>query len=1161
MTSRGNRFTWATEAISRSAFAPNKIQTIVGTGVTGASGDGGPAIAAKTEPVSTAVGPDGSLYVVEFAPCIRRVTPDGIIHTFAGQCTSTGFSGDGGPATSAQLNMPSDIAFGPDGSLYIADTDNARIRRVYPNGIIQTVAGSGTPPAEFQACWAGFSGDGGPATQATLSAWGVDVAADGSIYIADGCKGRIRRVTPDGIIRTVAGNNNSCPALTAKGYGGPATAAGICTPIAVRVAKDGGFYISEAHGATVDHVGTDGIIRVFAGNGTQALPHTGDGGPATAATLEGPYGLAVASDGSLLIDDGTTIRRVDQAGIITTIAGQPTKNGFAGDNGPATAATLATTNEGVSVAPDGTFYVCDIGAGRVRRISPTLPGSLSSSQYALASSDGKQIQIFDGNGRALSIVDTYTNATLYEFSYDGGGRLATVMDFAGNVTTINRDSGGNPLNIAGAFGEQTTLRLDSNGYLASVTDPAGQQTKFTYDASGLMQTMTDAREGLHQFSFDAQGRLSEDQDPAGGSKSLVPSSVGGGFSVAVTTAFGVQSAYQTAMSSTGIMSRLNTLPNGLQSSMTFAPSATVTTSVPDGTTTIATPTPDPLFGMFAPTYSTTTKTPSGLSFVENISRAATLNSNNHVSQFTEITSVNGNTWTRVFNAGTSTWTTTSPAGRVSTMTVDAAERPTQVSIANVAPVNFVYDSHGRLLTTTQATRVWTQGYDSQGYLASLSDPLNHATSYVNDPVGRPKQTMLADGRLLGTVYDGDNNITQITLPSGEPHGFSFTPVDLLASYEPPSVSSASPSTQYVYDVDRELQTVNRPDGVTLGYGYDSAGRLQTTTIPQGTVTLAYNPSTGHLQSSTAPSGEVIQYAFDGFLKTGETWSGPVAGALALGFDNNFRMTSQTVNGTALGFGYDHGRVAHRSRGAHTDTRPPERTADRHHLGLRDRHLRLRRQRPVRELLRRVQRGHAVLRERHARRGRKDHPEDRDGTGHDPCMGVHFRRRRPPDGRDRGRPVLLALRLRRGRQPHDVHERQRYGEPDVRRAGPAHRVRQRDLRVHARRRAYEQERQRAGDELHVRSAGKLAARGTADGVGDRLRGRWREPAGREEARRDAQRGVPLPGWAQRRGAARWEREPRGAVRVREQAERAGLLHDVGGDVPDLERPPREPAARS
>jgi hypothetical protein len=92
--------------------------------------------------------------------------------------------------------------------------------------------------------------------------------------------------------------------------------------------------------------------------------------------------------------------------------------------------------------------------------------------------------------------------------------------------------------------------------------------------------------------------------------------------------------------------------------------------------------------------------------------------------------------------------------------------------------------------------------------------------------------------------------------------------------------------------------------VTLTYGYDTAGRLQTTTYPQGTLSIGYSPTTGQVASRTAASGETTQYIYDGFLKTGTTWGGPVAGSLSLGFDNNFRVTSQTVNGTALGFGYD-----------------------------------------------------------------------------------------------------------------------------------------------------------------------------------------------------------------------------------------------------------------
>lgn len=238
------------------------------------------------------------------------------------------------------------------------------------------------------------------------------------------------------------------------------------------------------------------------------------------------------------------------------------------------------------------------------------------------------------------------------------------------------------------------------------------------------------------------------------------------------------------------------------------------------------------------------------------------------------------------------------------MTIDSAGRPTRTAVPSVAPFAFAYDSHGRLLSTTQGSRVWTQAYDAQGFLTLTTDPLGHVISLTNDPIGRPTLTTLADGRLLGTTYDGDSNTTSLTLPSPEAHDFLYTPVDLLASYTPPSIGGGSPSTFYTYDVDRELTTTTRPDGIAVTYGYDSAGRLQTTTIPEGTLTRGYSATTGPLTSLVAPGGEALAYTYDGFLRTGITWSGPVAGALTLGFDNNFRVTSQAVNGSALSFGYD-----------------------------------------------------------------------------------------------------------------------------------------------------------------------------------------------------------------------------------------------------------------
>ncbi len=177
---------------------PPIIQTIAGNGqASGALGDGGSATSAVVaSPQAVAVGPDGSVYVVA-QNCVRKVDPGGNIRTFAGQCASPGFSGDNGPATSAQLQSPEDIAFGPDGSLYIADTVNMVVRRVAPGGTITTVAGTGS---------AGNTGNGEPAVEADLNApYGIDVGPDGTLYIAEKVNAQVRAVSPDGIIRLVAG--------------------------------------------------------------------------------------------------------------------------------------------------------------------------------------------------------------------------------------------------------------------------------------------------------------------------------------------------------------------------------------------------------------------------------------------------------------------------------------------------------------------------------------------------------------------------------------------------------------------------------------------------------------------------------------------------------------------------------------------------------------------------------------------------------------------------------------------------------------------------------------------------------------------------------------------------------------------------------------------
>ena len=444
------------------------ITTVAGGG---SGGDGGPATAASVDyPNAVAVGPDGSLYVSDHNSKIRRVGPDGVITTFAGNGV-VGYSGDGGPATAASLGNPWGVALGPDGSLYIADYSNNVIRRVGPvgpDGIrrITTVAGNGVNGQS--------SGDGGPAIAATVGApLGVAVGPDGSLYIGASPNNSIRRVGPDGIITTVAGNG-------VRGYsgdGGPATAASLAAPYAVGVGSDGSLYIGDTGNNCIRRVGPDGIITTFAGkNGVAGSD--GDGGPATAASINYPSGIAVGPDGSLYIADSafqsSCIRRVGPDGIITTFAGNGVP-GFSGDGGSAPAASLLQPR-GVAVGPDGNSYIADYGNSRIRAVRPALPG-FSASDIYIASEDGAELYHFDSAGRHLRTLNTLTGAVLYQFAYDANGHLFKVTDGDGNITTIERDANGNPLTIVAPFGQRTTLTLDPNGYLANIADPAGETFK------------------------------------------------------------------------------------------------------------------------------------------------------------------------------------------------------------------------------------------------------------------------------------------------------------------------------------------------------------------------------------------------------------------------------------------------------------------------------------------------------------------------------------------------------------------------------------------------------------------------------------------------------------------------------------------------------------
>jgi hypothetical protein len=335
------------------------VTTVVGDGLL-YGGDGGAATSAELlSPSWLAVDGAGNFFIADSADCVVRevAATTGIITTVAGNGTC-GYNGDNISATSAELAYPFGVAVDSSGNLFIADSDNSRVRKV-SGGIITTVAGDGT---------VGYNGDNISATFAKLDLpWAVAVDSSGNLFIADTYNQRIRKVS-GGIITTVAGNGT-------PGYNGDnisATSAELANPFGVAVDSSGNLFIADTYNERIRKV-SGGIITTVVGNGILGYS---DNISATSAELDLPWAVAVDSSGNLFIADtyNQRIRKVS-GGVITTVAGNGTP-GYIGDGGPATFAEL-NTPQGVALDTSGNVYLSDTGNNRIRKLAPNnnpLPG-------------------------------------------------------------------------------------------------------------------------------------------------------------------------------------------------------------------------------------------------------------------------------------------------------------------------------------------------------------------------------------------------------------------------------------------------------------------------------------------------------------------------------------------------------------------------------------------------------------------------------------------------------------------------------------------------------------------------------------------------------------------------------------------------------------------
>ena len=321
------------------------ISTIAGTGAFRTGGDGGPAkIAGLTAIGGLAVDTAGNLYVADtWDDRVRRIDANGIISTVAGT-GDAGRSGDAGPAVEARLDRPEGVAIGPSGDIYIADTDNHLVRRVDASGTITTIVGTGDR---------GYSGDGGPATEAALSEpRAVAVDSVGNVYIADSANGIVRRVAADGTISTVAGIPPEADPSSVDFSANQS----ITRPYALIAGLSGELFIADAWGDSILRLDQDGQVEEHIGLGRPDLLH--------------PAGVAIDANGNVFVADTGNHRviKLDSSGVVTTLAGNG-EIGDGGDGGPAGEAELAFPQD-VALDNRGNVYIADSGNNRIRVVDP-----------------------------------------------------------------------------------------------------------------------------------------------------------------------------------------------------------------------------------------------------------------------------------------------------------------------------------------------------------------------------------------------------------------------------------------------------------------------------------------------------------------------------------------------------------------------------------------------------------------------------------------------------------------------------------------------------------------------------------------------------------------------------------------------------------------------
>lgn len=550
------------------------------------------------------------------------------------------------------LTNCTDVALDPDGSLYIADYSNHRIRKVTPDGIISTICGNGKTayvgvhiPSEQYQLWSpkslAVSPDGVPAAWADIGiVSAIRRGADGSIYLAHSSDNyyQIMQIRPDNMLKYISSKGRGY-----EGDGGHVLEAKFLSPRSVTPDTNGVLYLCDTGNERIRVITTDGIVNTIAGTGIHGF--SGDGEPALQAKLDEPIFIAIGQKG---------------------------------------------------------IYIADNYNQRIRYLFNSLSEFVSSNEIAVPAADGSEIFVFDPRGKHLRTLDAFTMKANWTFNYDPSGWLASVVDCYGNSTLIDRDAQGNPIDIVAPGGQKTQITTNEWGYLSSIKLPGNRLYQFISDKGGLIRQTTDPRGGVHKYEYSEQGLLIGDENPEGKRWKIKTTTTSNGYVAAYTSPMDRITTYIVERQGNGDVIMRNISPGRAENIIEAKKEGIQKTTSSSGMIAELETTGDPRFGIAAEipkTFKITT--PGGLQAVYGFNREIVQSNSEDYSTFSSLKDTitfNGQNFIYNLDKTTRKLTRTSAGGRATVIDFDQFGRLTKVKLPNLTKtINYTYDDKRRMI--------------------------------------------------------------------------------------------------------------------------------------------------------------------------------------------------------------------------------------------------------------------------------------------------------------------------------------------------------------------------------------------------------------------------------------------------------------------------------